>query len=111
MMMFCPTCHNLLMVESTTPGGRGQRFCCQTCPYIHYLGKGGKVAKKLKLVKKGLDDILGGEEAWTNVDKTETKCPACDHGEAFFNQIQLRSADEPMTTFYKCVKCKHQWNE
>jgi len=26
-------------------------------------------------------------------------------------QIQIRSADEPMTTFYKCTKCSYQWRE
>lgn len=31
------------------------------------------------------------------------QCPRenCDNGRAFFYQIQIRSADEPMTTFYK----------
>jgi DNA-directed RNA polymerase subunit M/transcription elongation factor TFIIS len=24
---------------------------------------------------------------------------------------QIRSADEPMTTFYCCVKCSHQWKD
>lgn len=25
-------------------------------------------------------------------------CPKCDHGRAYFYQLQIRSADEPMTT-------------
>lgn len=25
----------------------------------------------------------------------------CDNREAYFRQVQIRSADEPMTTFYK----------
>lgn len=29
-------------------------------------------------------------------------CPKCEHPRAYFMQIQTRSADEPMTTFYKC---------
>lgn len=65
----------------------------------------------MKLKKKQLDDVLGGEEAWENVDKTKTKCPACSHDEAYFMQIQIRSADEPSTTFYRCCKCSKQWNE
>lgn len=28
-------------------------------------------------------------------------CPACGHRRAYFMQLQIRSADEPMTTFYK----------
>jgi DNA-directed RNA polymerase III subunit RPC11 len=30
---------------------------------------------------------------------------------AYFMQIQIRSADEPMSTFYKCCKCANQWRE
>ena len=31
------------------------------------------------------------------------QCPreGCDGSQAFFYQVQIRSADEPMTTFYK----------
>jgi DNA-directed RNA polymerase III subunit RPC11 len=63
------------------------------------------------LVRKQVDDVLGGDEAWENVDKTLTKCPQCAHNEAYYMQIQIRSADEPMSTFYKCVKCSHRWRE
>ena len=40
-------------------------------------------------------------------------CPKCEHKRAFFMQIQTRSADEPMTTFYKCcnMSCSHQWRD
>ena len=34
--------------------------------------------------------LLGGEEAWANVDRTEAQCPACKHNTAFFLQIQIR---------------------
>jgi DNA-directed RNA polymerase III subunit RPC11 len=39
------------------------------------------------------------------------RCPHCEHTQAYFMQIQIRSADEPSTTFYKCVACKKQWND
>ncbi|CAM9352481.1 unnamed protein product [Choristocarpus tenellus] len=108
-MLFCPTCGNLLMVESG-PLGR-TRFCCQTCPYIHPMERGSKITRKVVLKRKAVDDILGGEDAWANVDKTETTCPFCNHKEAYFFMAQLRSADEPMTCFYKCTACKQRWKE
>ena len=60
-----------------------------------------------------VDDVLGGSAAWENVDSTEATCPKCAHAKAFFMQIQTRSADEPMTTFYKCCKqeCGHRWRD
>jgi DNA-directed RNA polymerase III subunit RPC11 len=38
-------------------------------------------------------------------------CPRCSHQRAYFFQMQTRSADEPMSTFYRCVECGHQWKE
>ena len=61
----------------------------------------------MRLERKEVDDVLGGKEAWENVDQTDSQCPveSCGSVRAYFMQIQIRSADEPMTTFYKCVKC------
>lgn len=106
--MFCPTCANILGVEE---GPKSLRFACSTCPYVHNITKriGNRIYPKLKEV----DDVLGGSAAWENVDATECPCPKCDHPKAFFMQIQTRSADEPMTTFYKCcnMACGHRWRE
>jgi hypothetical protein len=43
------------------------------CRSISPLGKSGgvvQVSKKLKLKKKEVDDVLGGEDAWKNVERT-----------------------------------------
>ena len=57
-------------------------------------------------------DILGGKSAWDNVDRTTIFCSKCSQQVlAYFVQIQIRSADEPMTIFYKCSTCSFQWNE
>ena len=42
---------------------------------------------------------------------TAETCPKCSHAKAYFMQMQTRSADEPMTTFYKCCACGHRWKE
>ncbi|XP_057717484.1 DNA-directed RNA polymerase III subunit RPC10 isoform X1 [Corythoichthys intestinalis] len=62
---------------------------------------------------KEVDDVLGGAAAWENVDSTAETCPKCEHPRAYFMQIQTRSADEPMTTFYKCcnAQCGHRWRD
>lgn len=65
------------------------------------------------LERKQVDDVLGGDQAWENVDQTTAQCPVdtCGGTKAYFFQLQIRSADEPMTTFYKCCQCGHQWRE
>lgn len=89
---------------------------------------------------KEVDDVLGGAAAWENVDSTAGEsarerggagspslppltppspppsaepCPKCGHPRAYFMQLQTRSADEPMTTFYKCcsARCGHRWRD
>ena len=105
-MHFCPLCGNMLLMEE---GGHGMRFCCPTCPYLHNLRR--VYSSKVPIKKKQVDDVLGGDNAWENVDRTNARCPQCSHDTAFFMQIQIRSADEPSTTFYRCVRCAKQWND
>ncbi|KAG0093394.1 DNA-directed RNA polymerase III subunit RPC10 [Podila epicladia] len=107
-MYFCPTCSNLLLVQSD---GAQQQLYCQTCPYIYPVVK--TIVQRKTLDRKQVDDVLGSDEAWANVDQTEASCPRCEHDRAYYMQIQTRSADEPMTTFYKCteLKCGWQWKE
>lgn len=52
--------------------------------------------------RKAKEDEIGPTD-WSNAAKAEVQCPkdGCDGGEAAFFQVQIRSADEPMTTFYK----------
>ncbi|CAG8505971.1 3563_t:CDS:2 [Acaulospora morrowiae] len=113
-MLFCPCCGNILLIKSHTQGE--QSFYCQTCPYVFPIGSkiGQQIYKNRTILKrKEVDDVLGGEEAWKNVDSTEARCPKCEHPRAYYMQIQTRSADEPMSIFYKCCNhdCGHQWNE
>ena len=111
-MWFCPLDGTLLQVrhaEQTTETSATGYFFCATCPYSCPITT--TVTKKSFPARKMVDDILGGEEAWANVDRTQTSCPRCNHNEAYFMQMQIRSADEPMSVFYKCVKCSHQWND
>lgn len=75
--------------------------------------------------RKEVEDVMGGPGAWDNVDQTDgsghlypndvqcgcyselmheiaqCKEEKCEGSRAFFYQVQIRSADEPMTTFYK----------
>jgi uncharacterized paraquat-inducible protein A len=71
------------------------------------------------MTRKQVDDVLGGDDAWKHADSTtgmprpdktasittsadkapqKATCPKCDNDRAYFYQLQIRSADEPMTT-------------
>ena len=86
------------------------RFFCQTCPYLQPLSATVRVTKEMQLTRKKVDDVLGGDEAWANVDQTDAVCEGCGNKRAYFLQIQIRSADEPMTIFYRCTNCKKTWS-
>ena len=111
-MWFCPLDGTLLQVrhtEQTSEEAASGYFFCATCPYSCAINS--IVSKKAFPKRKVVDDILGGPSAWENVDRTASVCPKCNYQEAYYKQIQIRSADEPMSVFYKCVQCSHQWND
>ncbi|KAK5135437.1 hypothetical protein LTR08_005225 [Meristemomyces frigidus] len=87
------------------------RFECRTCPYQMVLDR--KYFERKAMELKAAEDVLGGADSWKNVDKTETRCKSdsCDSTSAYFRQVQIRSADEPMTTFYRCTECNTDWRE
>ena len=50
------------------------------------------------------------EEKLNNLPAISWKpCDTCKTNEYFFYQLQTRSADEPMTTFYTCKKCRKEY--
>lgn len=67
-MIFCPECANLLVPEIANDKNR---FICQSCPYICPID--GQVRITHKFEPKKVDDIIGGDSAWENVDSTEGK--------------------------------------
>lgn len=58
-------------------------------------------------VKQGID-----ESRLAMVEGTQTdmlKCGKCHKNNCTYNQLQTRSADEPMTTFVLCNNCGNRW--
>ncbi|KAI1124846.1 hypothetical protein F5Y10DRAFT_279891 [Nemania abortiva] len=106
----CTNCSNILTVSASPENGRN-RLECRTCPYQHAIEEPMYSRRYFK--KKEREDVFGGPEAWANADKTAVQCPTgtCEGKEAAFYQVQIRSADEPMTSFFKCMTCGHRWRE
>ena len=63
------------------------------------LKEAGKKAESITVVDKEVQAMPVVEE----------KCKKCGHNKAYHWEVQTRSADEPATRFYKCVKCSCTW--
>ena len=56
-------------------------------------------------------EITQQNQVWKLQATTDQfKCPRCKARECTYYQLQIRSSDEPMTTFLSCVKCKKNGN-
>lgn len=65
--------------------------------------------KKIREVytKQGIDDHQMATNSGCETDLL--KCGKCKKNRCTYNQMQTRSADEPMTTFVLCNNCGHRW--
>ncbi|VVA89680.1 unnamed protein product [Arabis nemorensis] len=102
-MEFCPTCGNMLRYDYS-------KFACSTCPYIARIERQVEIKKKQLLVKKSIERVVTEEDIPTEAE-TEAPCPRCGHNKAYFKSMQIRSADEPESRFYRCLKCNLTWRE
>ncbi|XP_054282280.1 transcription elongation factor S-II isoform X1 [Macrosteles quadrilineatus] len=60
-----------------------------------------------KFLKESIDDAQLATVQGTKTDLL--KCGKCKKRNCTYNQIQTRSADEPMTTFVLCNECGNRW--
>lgn len=104
-MHFCPLCSSILLPEQA----QTTQLCCSACPYSYRLTTVLSYNQTNK--PKSIEKTLGGDKELKYANKCAAKCPKCSHEEAMFMEIQTRSADEPMTIFYQCTKCKFDWKE
>lgn len=86
---------------SAHPETGRNRLECRTCPYEYTIST--PLFSRREFARKEKEDVFGGPGAWDNAQKTKVQCPTegCDGDEAAFFQVQIRSADEPMTSFFK----------
>ncbi|TPX47588.1 hypothetical protein SeMB42_g02096 [Synchytrium endobioticum] len=95
---------------STKYDSDSSNLYCKTCPYVHRVTQKQRVFMKHVIKdRKKVDDVFDSE--WRGAQTTKVACQKCSYGEAAFIEFQIRSADEPMTQFFKCMGCNFQWRE
>lgn len=66
-MLFCPNCANLVTVMQSLNTGENM-WTCPTCPFQFPMDR--QVTSRMRLERKQVDDVMGGEDSWKNVDST-----------------------------------------
>ncbi len=112
MIKFCPECSSLL--KKRIISGKSYLIC--RCGYQKENSqneseiKNSIQKKKDALLEKNLI-IVSNEDKISVHPKVIQICEKCGHKEAEAWQEQTRSADEPSTSFFRCMKCKFTWRE
>ena len=106
-MQFCPKCGRLMLPKKNK---EDVVLVCSSCKHVV---KDEKVEGYSVVTKvKPEDDILVlDDNAKVGLPTAKANCPGCGHDKAYWWLRQTRSADEPTTRFYRCVKCGKVWRE
>ncbi|KAG1908700.1 uncharacterized protein F5891DRAFT_24520 [Suillus fuscotomentosus] len=111
-LIFCPHCGTLL----SPPRDDEKTVICEQCSYEEPASSYENIEITTRSHPEAFPSALRQKrKTQTKVHqgkvlpKVSEKCPACGHLEAFYEEKQMRSADEGSTILYTCVSCKHGW--
>ena len=100
-MEFCPKCGSVILVTD----GKAR------CAKCNYKPKGVFKVQSSKDIKKSEGVLVIDEKKLNTYPIVDMSCLKCKEKKAYFWILQTRSAGEPETKFYRCVKCEHTWRE
>jgi DNA-directed RNA polymerase subunit M len=99
-MKFCPKCEVRLKSNNTSS------LSCPKCDYSESSSKETKKETKDEVPELNIFEGNEGKEALPSI---KIDCEKCGNNEAVWWMLQTRSADEPTTQFYRCIKCSYTW--
>jgi DNA-directed RNA polymerase subunit M len=111
MVKFCPKCGSIMIPRKE--GGKSI-WICPKCGYKEEATNEDKVVIKSKKKHSPRDKLVVIEDDMpptASLLKGVVRCPKCGSDEVYYWMVQTRSADEPMTRFYRCKKCGYTWRE
>jgi len=88
-ILVCPRCGNTIEPKGSIKG------------YVH----------ETRVLHKPSEKTVVIEEELKIGVKVKAVCPECGYNEAYYWEVQTRSADEPTTAFFRCVRCGYTWRE
>ena len=102
---FCKKCGSIMLPEKKT---KNTYLKCRKCGY-----EIKKNVKDMRITeeKSGKKGVVVIEKDAALLPITDRECEKCHSQKAYYWLQQTRSADEPPTQFFRCVKCKHVWRE
>ncbi|MEM1737670.1 MAG: transcription factor S [Nitrososphaerota archaeon] len=103
----CPKCGKIMILRKTNKPA----WICSKCGYEKPVQGGIVYTKVRKRSGAAIMVVEKEEEEKVLPVTTEVACPNCEAREAYYWSVQTRSADEPMTQFFRCRKCGHTWRE
>ena len=106
-MDFCPKCEIRLKKNNN-----GSALACPKCDYVK---ENIVKADQEKLDESNFDFTVVGKDDMKIVKGLESTikidCEKCHNQEGVWWTFQTRSADEPETKFYRCIKCNYTWRD
>ncbi len=106
-MEFCPKCETRLKKDNHSSSS--------TCPKCQYVKQKSNQNTKEKLQEADPALLVMNEsdiEQSKGLESTiKIDCEKCHNQEGVSWTFQTRSADEPETKFYRCIKCNHTWRD
>jgi len=78
------------------------------CGYV----EGEVLTQQKKVIQKESIEALNvfaENEGEQTLPTIKIECENCGNDEAVWWMLQTRSADEPTTQFYRCIKCRNTW--
>lgn len=104
MSLFCPSCHNFLLLSESSAN---KAFSCRSCPYTFLITN--SVSHKFEFPQLEITDIKRLEKEQSKLDKIIATCRECGNNECYSWNLKLSDSDTQETCFFRCINCYAFW--